>query len=153
LGRWSSPSYAVRIPADHSAPYLNWGDRVGGTVTNVEHFLGVNPSGNTLINGLEQYGFGIRTNSNDFAISTNSGNNSQLFLDASSQNVGVKTSNPTSTLDISGNTGYNQLRLRTSYTPTSSSDTNGNVGDMAWDDNYFYWKTSSQWLRVSGQTF
>jgi hypothetical protein len=68
-------------------------------------------------------------------------------------NLGIGISTPTAKLDISGNTGYNQLRLRTSYTPTSSSDTNGNVGDMAWDDIYFYWKTSSQWLRVSGQTF
>jgi hypothetical protein len=67
--------------------------------------------------------------------------------------VGIGTPSPTSKLDISGLTGYDQLRLRTSYTPTGSTDSNGNIGDVAWDDNYFYWKTSTQWLRISGQTF
>ncbi len=85
---------------------------------------------------------------------TNSFLNSQPIMTLNGNgNVGIGTTSPTAKLDISGNTGYNQLRLRTSYTPTSSSDTSGNVGDIAWDDNYFYWKTSSQWLRVSGQTF
>jgi hypothetical protein len=67
--------------------------------------------------------------------------------------VGIGTSTPTSKLDISGTNGYEQLRLRTSYTPTGSTDSNGNIGDVAWDDNYFYWKTSTQWLRISGQTW
>jgi hypothetical protein len=37
--------------------------------------------------------------------------------------------------------------------PTSSSDTVGEAGSVTWDDTYFYWKTSSQWLRVTGSTF
>ena len=57
------------------------------------------------------------------------------------------------TLDVSGNTGYNQFRMRTSYTPTGSTDTNGSIGDVSWDNNYFYWKTSTQWLRLSGETW
>ena len=58
-----------------------------------------------------------------------------------------QTSAITSTLDITGSTGYNQLRLRNSYTPTSSGDTNGNVGDIAWDNNYVYVKTNTGWGR------
>jgi hypothetical protein len=63
------------------------------------------------------------------------------------------TSNPTSILDISGNTGYSQLRLRTSYTPASTSDTNGSIGDVSWDDNYLYIKTTGGWKRAALSTF
>lgn len=60
---------------------------------------------------------------------------------------------PTSMLDITGSNGFSQLRLRTSYTPTSTSDTNGNVGDFSWDDNYFYIKTNAGWKRAPLTTF
>lgn len=56
---------------------------------------------------------------------------------------------PTSRLDLNGSFGYNQLRLRNSYTPSSSGDTNGAVGDIAWDNNYLYIKTSTGWGRSS----
>ncbi|HVU99130.1 MAG TPA: hypothetical protein VHE34_28100 [Puia sp.] len=59
----------------------------------------------------------------------------------------------TSAIDVRGNTGYSQFRMRTSYTPTSTSDTNGNVGDFSWDDNYFYYKTSVGWKRIAAGTF
>ena len=42
---------------------------------------------------------------------------------------------------------------RTSYTPTSSKDRNGNVGDLSWDDNYIYIKTSAGWKRAALSTF
>ena len=61
---------------------------------------------------------------------------------------GTNMTGQTSTVDIMGNNGYNQLRLRTSYTPASSGDTNGNVGDVAWDNNYLYIKTVSGWGRT-----
>jgi hypothetical protein len=60
---------------------------------------------------------------------------------------------PTSMVDVTGSNGYSQLRLRNSYTPTSTSDTNGAVGDVSWDDNYFYIKTSSGWKRSALSTF
>lgn len=53
----------------------------------------------------------------------------------------------TAKVDITGSAGYDQLRLRTPYTPTSSSDTNGNVGDVSWDDGFIYIKTSAGWKR------
>lgn len=59
----------------------------------------------------------------------------------------------TSSVDISNANGYNQLRLRNSYTPTSSSDINGNVGDVAWDTDYMYIKTSVGWKRTLLSTF
>ena len=64
-------------------------------------------------------------------------------------NVGINNESPTSKLDISGTTGYQQLRLRTNYTPSSTADTNGAVGDIAWDNNYLYIKTSTGWGRLA----
>jgi hypothetical protein len=80
---------------------------------------------------------------------------------AASGNVIVGTGNvqvgdstgSTSRVDITGANGFSQLRLRTQYTPTSSSDTNGNQGDLALDDNYLYYKTSTGWKRVALSTF
>ncbi|HVU56933.1 MAG TPA: hypothetical protein VHD83_17850 [Puia sp.] len=63
------------------------------------------------------------------------------------------TSSPTSSMDIAGANGYSQLGLRTTYTPTSSADTNGNVGDFCWDDNYIYVKTASGWKRAAVTTY
>jgi hypothetical protein len=68
-------------------------------------------------------------------------------------NVGIGTTAPTAKLHIQGTTGYNQLRLASSYTPTSSADTNGNVGDVAWDNNYIYVKTSVGWKRATLSEF
>lgn len=72
-----------------------------------------------------------------------------ILNDNNSRSVGLGVV-PTSQLDILGPTGYSQLRLRTPYTPSSSADTNGNIGDIAWDDNYFYMKvnnTGTNWVR------
>jgi hypothetical protein len=67
--------------------------------------------------------------------------------------LGVSDNNPTAKVDIQGSYGYNQLRLRTSYTPTSSADSNGNTGDISWDNNYIYVKTSAGWKRSALSTF
>ena len=64
-------------------------------------------------------------------------------------NVGAGTATTTATLDVNGATGYSQVRMRTTYTPTSSADANGNVGDIAWDDDYVYIKTSTGWKRAA----
>lgn len=67
--------------------------------------------------------------------------------------VGIGATNPSARLDVSNSTGYNQLRLRTSYTPTATNDANGNTGDVSWDDSYFYLKTSAGWKRSALSTF
>jgi hypothetical protein len=59
----------------------------------------------------------------------------------------------TSRIHVVETNGYEQFRLETPYTPTSTADTNGNVGDIAWDDNYTYVKTSAGWKRTSLSTF
>jgi hypothetical protein len=129
---------------------LIYGDFLNKTL-NVNGDLGIantafTPSAKLHIKGLD-------SSSSNYTLKVqNSGGTDNLVV-RNDGNVGVGVSSPTAKLDISGNTGYNQLRLRTPYTPTGSTDSNGSVGDVAWDDNYFYWKTSSQWLRVSGQTF
>ncbi|HLZ87238.1 MAG TPA: hypothetical protein VKQ52_08360 [Puia sp.] len=82
-------------------------------------------------------------------------------IHAATGNVVVETGNlligaatgSTSKLDITGANGYSQLRIRTQYTPSSSADTNGNPGDIAVDDNYFYYKSSSGWKRVAMSSF
>jgi hypothetical protein len=64
-------------------------------------------------------------------------------------NIGINNESPTSKIDIIGTTGYHQLRLRTDYTPTSAADGNGDIGDVCWDDDYFYVKTNNGWGRTS----
>ncbi|HVU56934.1 MAG TPA: hypothetical protein VHD83_17855 [Puia sp.] len=63
------------------------------------------------------------------------------------------SSSPTSSVDITGSNGYSQFRMRTTYTPSASTDTNGNTGDFSWDTNYIYLKTSSGWKRTALSTF
>lgn len=74
-------------------------------------------------------------------------NGDNIMVLGGNMNVGIGTVSPTARLDVSGATGYNQLRVRTSYTPSSSGDTNGNIGDIAWDNNYVYVKTNTGWGR------
>ena len=57
-------------------------------------------------------------------------------------NVGVGVVAPTSKLHVNGAAGHNQFRLEKPYTPTSSSDPNGEVGQVAWDANWSYQKVS-----------
>jgi hypothetical protein len=68
-------------------------------------------------------------------------------------NVGVGTTNPTAKMDVAGTTGYNQVRMRISYTPTGTIDPNGNIGDVAWDANYIYVKTAGGWERAALSTW
>ncbi|MFZ1947517.1 MAG: hypothetical protein WAW06_08205, partial [bacterium] len=74
-----------------------------------------------------------------------------LVVDGATSKVGVGTGTqiPSARLDVSNDTGYGQVRMRTSYTPTSTTDANGNVGDIAWDSNYVYIKTPAGWKRAA----
>jgi len=68
-------------------------------------------------------------------------------------NIGINNESPTSKLDIIGTNGYTQLRLRRVYTPTSTADSNGEDGDIAWDDDYIYIKTTVGWKRTTLSIF
>ncbi|MCS7200901.1 MAG: hypothetical protein NZ822_02000, partial [Patescibacteria group bacterium] len=81
------------------------------------------------------------------------GVNTATGTNISNGRVGIRTLSPTSLLHLNGQTGYDQLRLQTPYTPSSSADPNGNVGDIAWDDNYIYVKTNGGWRRFLLETF
>ncbi|MFZ1453218.1 MAG: hypothetical protein WAT20_10975 [Ferruginibacter sp.] len=60
-------------------------------------------------------------------------------------NIGIGTASPTALLDVNSNT----IRIRTSKTPASSSDT-GNTGDIAWDSDYIYvCVAANTWKRVA----
>ena len=74
-------------------------------------------------------------------------------FDSSSERVGIGTTTPTAKLDVNSSTGYDQLRLRQSYTPTGTADTNGNAGDVSWDDGYVYVRTSAGWKRAQLSTW
>lgn len=92
-------------------------------------------------------------------------------------NVGIGTTNPAHLLDVSGGSdivaqfsgrvkgvdAVNDDEFVTKgqvksinpsyYTPTCTSDPNGNVGDTAWDSNYLYVKTSDGWKRAALETW
>ena len=92
-------------------------------------------------------------------VSWGSTNDNDWFVCASgiysgiSGEVGVGITDPSSKLDVSGSNGYDQFRMRTTYTPTGTSDPNGNTGDVAWDDSYVYVKTSTGWKRAALTTW
>jgi hypothetical protein len=76
-----------------------------------------------------------------------------IYGEFDNRRVGIGTTSPTANLDVGGSTGYNQIRMRTSYAPTGTGDTNGNIGDIAWGDNYIYIKTSAGWKRAALSTW
>lgn len=67
--------------------------------------------------------------------------------------TGINQPAPTSQMHINGANGYTQLRLQQSYTPSSSADSNGAEGDVAWDVSYVYVKTSAGWKRTALSAF
>jgi hypothetical protein len=87
------------------------------------------------------------------AYSIYSTNSEGMMYHAGKVGIGSGITSPTAKLDVNGPTGYDQLRLRTSFTPTDTSDSHGNVGDIAWDDSYIYVKTSAGWKRTALSTF
>ncbi len=76
-----------------------------------------------------------------------------IYGEFDNRRVGIGTTSPTAALDVNGANGYDQIRMRTSFTPTGTADTNGNTGDIAWDDSYVYIKTSVGWKRTTLSTF
>lgn len=96
----------------------------------------------------------------DKALQINSLNN-ELFVVHNNGNsffsgnvmLGIPGDTPSSKIDINDPTGYNSLRLRTTYTPTDTIDVNGQSGQISIDDDYIYVKTSAGWKRTALTTF
>ncbi len=103
--------------------------------------------------GGDGYGLFISQLGSDPALVINNVSAESLLVVESTGNVGIGTASPTSRLDINGLTGTDQLRIRTSYTPTGTGDANGNIGDVTWDDNFMYIKTSAGWKRSALSIF
>lgn len=82
-----------------------------------------------------------------------SAGNMMLSPDGGFIGVRLGTTAPTSSMDINGANGHTSLRVRLSYTPTSTADSNGQTGQFAWDDSYIYIKTSAGWKRAALSTF
>lgn len=101
--------------------------------------VGSNPASD-FVGTADNVGLNIRTNNVNRIQISNTGN------------VGINTT-PTAMLDVNGATGFDQLRLRQAFTPTSTADASGNVGDVSWDDNFIYIKTSTGWKRSALTTF
>jgi hypothetical protein len=121
------------------------------------------------VNG--DYSFGIGLSDNPYTITLNN------IMSIMGGKVGIGTTNPSFLLEVSGNDdivaqfsgrvkgldavnddefvtkGQVKNRLSTYYTPTSTSDPNGNIGDTSYDSNYFYVKTNDGWKRASLETW
>lgn len=66
--------------------------------------------------------------------------------------VGINTSNPISTLDVSGNITCSGINLRS--LPPAASSSPGNVGQITWDTGWLYVCTSGNtWKRVGLSTW
>lgn len=115
------------------------------TGDNSEILVGANKSqGQTSILG---YLFNNNTTTNYGYLKLYDGTTALTWLN--NGNVGIGTSSPTELLDINGDT----IRLRTSKTPASATDT-GNQGEIAWDANYIYVCTATNtWVRAALSTW
>ena len=66
--------------------------------------------------------------------------------------IGIGNTGPTQKIDVNGNVKCNFINI-SSYTPSGSADSQGQVGDLTWDTNFFYVKTTSGWLRSNLNAF
>jgi hypothetical protein len=80
-------------------------------------------------------------------------NNAIRVTLAADGKLGIGTSSPTATLDVYNSTGYGQVRIRTTYTPSSTDDAHGSIGDVTWDNSHVYIKTAAGWKRATLSTF
>lgn len=54
----------------------------------------------------------------------------------------------TSKLTVKSENGFDQLRLSNPFSPEETSDKAGSIGNIAWDDDHIYVKTSLGWKRA-----
>lgn len=108
--------------------------------------LGMNPD--TGVGGEPFLKVRQQSNENIMGLYTSGSSTPVLFV-ADDGAIGLNTITPTADIDINGSSGATQLRLRTSFTPSGSGDTAGDIGAIAWDDDFIYTKTNTGWGRTS----
>jgi hypothetical protein len=131
------------VDADNKKVYVG---RLSTTPYNSSDFIVRNRLGNETF---------VVSAANYISLGNYNGANEQMrvVFDGVTFGVGVGTTSPTAKLDVNATYGYDQFRMRTSYTPSGTGDANGETGDMAWDDDYIYFKTSAGWKRAALETF
>jgi len=86
--------------------------------------------------------------SNIEALQFNTGvSDTRMTIKRATGNVGIGTTAPSSKAHING-TAMEQLRMETQGGPVNAADAKGSIGDMAYDADFFYIKTSNGWGRV-----
>ena len=154
IDAYTNPAFTIGLSG---VPVINggfYGIKDGGTTGNASN----TNAANFAINGPRGTGTGTV---GDIIFSTANAQASGLTLHTMTNRWWMKggtgylsnSSSPTSNVDVTGSNGYSQFRMRTTYTPSSSADTNGNTGDFSWDSNYIYVKTPSGWKRSALTTF
>jgi hypothetical protein len=131
-----------------------FGESFGGTgglsTTNLQQAYNNSTEPEILINstldGLSiQNGTGNADNVTQLLQGKNTAGTTTSFIRADGAVSGTSFSGQT--FHISGSTGYNQLIVKTTYTPSGTTDTNGVLGDISWDASYVYVKTAAGWKR------
>lgn len=140
-GTWFAGEFAIDNPASNSICLSSYSNGSGACF--FSRTVGTGTAGDIRIDNPVNGSAALYVSTNGFGPAA-------LLLGG---NVGVRTTDPTSSLDVFGVTGYSQFRLRNSYTPSGTGDTNGNIGDISWDDNFVYIKTNSGWKRTALSTW
>lgn len=127
---------------------VSYQENLSGTVANMVGVLVRTPTNVTSPTITNTYGVLLQTNTigaNNYGFYQEGTGTTNHFAGK----LGIGATVPTDDLHINGVTGSTQFRLEKSYTPTGSGDTAGNIGSIAWDNNYLYTKTNTGWGRVA----
>ena len=96
---------------------------------------------------------GSDSSSSNYGLKVQNSGGTDNFVVRNDGNVGIGTSTPTETLEVVGKTKTNNLQIYDPYIPTGSTDPTGSIGDISLSGDVLFWKDSTQWYRISGQTW
>jgi hypothetical protein len=72
--------------------------------------------------------------------------------------VGIGTTSPSEKLEVSGNTlisggmSASTMTITNPYVPTGSTDPTGTEGTISWSGDTLYFRNTTGWVRITGQT-
>jgi hypothetical protein len=174
-GNHSTTMGKYTLASGSSATAMGWGTTASGSCstamgedTTASGSFSTAMGRRIKVNGNYSLGIGLGT--------TPSTINSDHIMSIMGGKVGIGTTNPSRLLEVSGNQdivaqfsgrvkGANAVNddefvtkgqiknINIQYTPTGTSDPNGNVGDTSWDSSYIYVKTPEGWKRSPLETW